>query len=241
MPFFQKDALNLYYEVHGDGDFPVLLLAPGGMRSTISTWHNQAFNPMTALAPDFKVIAMDQRNAGQSSAPVSAQDGWQTYQHDQIALLDHLGIAQCHIIGMCIGCSYAMGIIQADPNRVASAVMLQPIGHDGTNRQIFMDMFNGWMEEVAVRRPETRLEDWAAFRNSMYGGDFIFNLSEEEVSQCPVPLFILMGDDPYHPSVISRRMAEIAPNAQLLERWKDADDSQNAGRDIKAFLQQASP
>lgn len=241
MAFFQQEDLKLYYEVHGDGDFPVLLLAPGGMRSTISTWHNQAFNPMTALASDFKVIAMDQRNAGQSRAPVSAQDGWHSYQHDQIALLDHLGISQCHIIGMCIGCSYALGIIQAAPSRVASAVMFQPIGHDGTNRQVFVDMFNGWMDEIAARHPEAQPEGWAAFRNRMYGGEFIFNLSEEEVGQCPVPLLILMGDDAYHPSVISKRMADIAPNAKLLERWKDTAASHNAARAIKAFLQQASP
>ena len=86
MPFFEQDAVKLYYEQHGEG-FPVLLFAPGGMRSAVSFWEGSQFNPITELRSHFRVIAMDQRNAGQSKAPVSADDGWHTYTADHIALL----------------------------------------------------------------------------------------------------------------------------------------------------------
>jgi hypothetical protein len=37
-------------------------------------------NPTTEFADKFRVIAMDQRNAGgQSRAPITAQDGWDSY------------------------------------------------------------------------------------------------------------------------------------------------------------------
>ena len=49
-------------------------------------WCSQA-NVPEALSPHFRVIAMDQRNAGASRAPVSADDGWHTYTRDQLALL----------------------------------------------------------------------------------------------------------------------------------------------------------
>ena len=74
MPVFERDNIRIYYEVHGEG-FPVLLLAPGGMRSDIPIWENVPYNPIERLVPHYQVIAMDQRNAGRSTAPIAATDG----------------------------------------------------------------------------------------------------------------------------------------------------------------------
>ena len=70
MSTFAYDGVSLHYEVYGDG-FPVILFAPGGMRSAMTFWAQSPWNPITALSPQFRVIAMDQRNAGESTAPVS--------------------------------------------------------------------------------------------------------------------------------------------------------------------------
>ena len=49
---------------------------------------------------------------GQSHAPITAQDGWDTYTGDHVALLDHLGIDRCHLYGQCIGGSlYGPGFV----------------------------------------------------------------------------------------------------------------------------------
>ena len=61
MPVFKRDDVELYYEEHGTG-FPVLLIAPGGMRSAVSFWERTPWNPIDQLAPHYRVIAMDQRN-----------------------------------------------------------------------------------------------------------------------------------------------------------------------------------
>ena len=74
MPKFETGDIQLYYEQTGEG-FPVLLFAPGGMRSAASFWEQSPWNPVDALSSHFRVIAMDQRNAGRSSAPVSGSDG----------------------------------------------------------------------------------------------------------------------------------------------------------------------
>ena len=68
---------NIAYETTGSG-FPVLLFAPGGMRSAMSFWETAEWNPVTALSDQFTVVAMDQRNAGASTAPITAADGWPT-------------------------------------------------------------------------------------------------------------------------------------------------------------------
>ena len=84
MPFFGRDGASLYYEVHdagpsaAPGALPVLAFAPGGMRSAIEFWSRAPWNPLCELTPDRQVIALDQRNAGRSTAPVSAGDGWET-------------------------------------------------------------------------------------------------------------------------------------------------------------------
>jgi pimeloyl-ACP methyl ester carboxylesterase len=74
MSVFERDDARIHYEVRGEG-FPVLLFAPGGMRSSISVWQRSPFDPIEILSPSFRVIAMDQRNAGESTAPVRDGDG----------------------------------------------------------------------------------------------------------------------------------------------------------------------
>jgi pimeloyl-ACP methyl ester carboxylesterase len=234
VPFFKRDEARLYYEIYGDG-FPVLLLAPGGMNSAIPVWENAAYNPIERLATRYKVIAMDQRNAGQSTAPITGADGWRDYRDDQIALLDHLGVDRFHAVGMCIGGSFIMGLAETIPERLVSAVMLQPIGFDD-NRKTFFELFDGWAEKLKPAHPSAGEDEWSAFRSTMFGGDFLFNVSEHVVSNCQIPLLVLMGEDAYHPELTSRRVAELAPRATLIERWKTGDDTASASTAIDTFL-----
>jgi pimeloyl-ACP methyl ester carboxylesterase len=127
MPVFERAGVSLYFEEYGSG-YPLLLFAPGGMRSSIEFWRRSPFDPIAELAADFRVIAMDQRNAGRSRAPISAADGWETYTADHLALLDQLGIRRAHLMGGCIGSSYCLGMIKAAPNRVSAAVLQNPTG-----------------------------------------------------------------------------------------------------------------
>ena len=240
MAVFNYDDASLYYEIHGRG-VPVLLLAPGGLHSTISAWHGKPINPIESLAKHFQVIAMDQRNAGQSQAKVSADHGWHTYVNDQLKLLDHLDISRCHVVGMCIGCSYSFGLINTQPQRIISAVMFQPIGCVGNNRDKFTEMFAGWQHDIAQQHPEASAADWKAFCNNMFGSDkdFVFSVSEAMVQQCPKPLQVLCGNDDYHPQATSRRIVELAPDVQFIEHWK-GENSDSASAQILSFLQQHS-
>jgi len=106
------------------------------------------FHPVRELAPHFRVIAMDQRNAGASRAKVSAADGWHTFTDDHLALLDELGIERCHLLGACIGSAFALALIARAPSRVGAAVLAQPIGDSGTNRPAFHALVDAWAEEL---------------------------------------------------------------------------------------------
>jgi pimeloyl-ACP methyl ester carboxylesterase len=234
MPIFERSGISLYYEEFGSG-YPLLLFAPGGMRSSIGFWHKSPFDPTTEFAADFRVIAMDQRNAGRSRAPISAADGWHTYTADHIALLDHLGIAHCHIMGGCIGSSYCLSMIQHAPDRVSAAVLQNPIGlHE--NREAFREMFDGWAKDL--QRENATLTDAAlmSFRERMYGGDFVFSVTRDFVRSCIKPLIVLAGDDLYHPAPISREIASLAPNVEMVETWKTPGTVAGAVRHVRDFL-----
>lgn len=239
MPIFTRGDVKLYYEEQGSG-FPLLMIAPGGMRSTVSFWDRVSWNPIPQLAQHYRVIAMDQRNAGQSVAPIRATDSWSVYTEDQLALMDHLGADRFHVAGMCIGGSYSMGLIQAAPQRVASAVLFQPIGQDN-NRQAFFDMFDGWAKEMKPSHPETDDRAWESFKTSMYGGDFLFNVSREFVAGCHTPLLVLLGNDMYHPESTSRDIVALAPRVTLIEQWKDLAYQPAAQQVIERFLAEHTP
>ncbi|MBD3649337.1 MAG: alpha/beta hydrolase [Pseudomonadales bacterium] len=239
MPTCSYDEVTLYYEESGEG-FPVLLFAPGGMRSAIDFWYNSPWNPIEALSPHFRVIAMDQRNAGKSTAPVTAGDGWDSYAQDHLALLDHLGVDKCHVLGGCIGGPYCFGVIKEDPERVAAAVLQQTIGYED-NRDAFYQMFDGWADNLKKERDDVTDKDLQQFRSNMYDGDFLFNVGRDFVRHCETPMLVLMGDDLYHPQSISREVADLAPNAELIESWKDPDVVDNTVATVIDFLRRNTP
>lgn len=240
MPYFKRDDINIYYEESGQG-FPVLLFAAGGMNSAMGFWEKGSYNPITKLAGEFRVIAMDQRNApsGQSTAPVTAGDGWHSYTEDHVALLDHLGIERCHIIGQCIGGPYGFGLIQAAPKRVASFVAMQTIGLEN-NREAFYQMFDNWAGTLRKQRDDVTEEALGPFRSAMYDGDFLFNVSREFIRECPAPLLVLMGKDLYHPESTSREVARLAPDATLIEAWKEPEHADATHAAIAGFLRRHS-
>ncbi|NMH98933.1 alpha/beta fold hydrolase [Pseudonocardia acidicola] len=240
MGTFERDGTTIYYEEHGTG-FPVLLIAPGGMRSSIEAWERAPWNPVEQLSSSYRVIAMDQRNAGRSTGPISGSDGWATYTTDQLALLDHLGVDRFHVLGMCIGGSYIVNLLHEVPARVASAVALQPIGLDG-NRDAFYEMFDGWAAEQKAAHPEADESDWAGFREGMYGGgDMLFSVPASEIAAFVTPILVLMGNDRFHPRSASRKLAATAPNAILVEQWKEPEHQPAARAAVEKFLAENTP
>lgn len=114
MPFCKRDDAEIYFEEYGSG-FPVLLFSPGGMWSTIEKWSGEldgkprpVHDWTKVLAENFHVIAMDQRNAGQSIGSIEMDHGWDTYTRDQLAIMDQLGFDKFHTLGACIGGTYCL-------------------------------------------------------------------------------------------------------------------------------------
>jgi pimeloyl-ACP methyl ester carboxylesterase len=242
MPTFQHRDATIYYEEHGQG-FPILTFAPAGLQSIIDVWNGPAapINPMTDFADTFRVIVMDQRNAGgRSRAPITAQDGWHTYTADHVALLDHLRIDRCHLYGQCIGGSFIFSLLKARPERVASAVLAQPIGRVGAMPRTRAARFETWVKSL-TDHPEATEPVLDAFYENLYGPGFVYSVDRAFVSSCRTPCLVLAGNDDAHPFPISEEVAKLLPNAEFVTEWKTGAGLAAAKPRIKTFLAKHTP
>src|SRR5258708_18830448 len=114
---------------------------------------NAAISPLAVYGEDFRLIAMDQRNAGRSTGPLDVADPWGSFASDQLALLDHLGVGAFHVMGCCIGGSYALKLIEQAPTRVAAAVLERPIRVLNDTGPLFAAMWRAGGRHLTPPRP----------------------------------------------------------------------------------------
>ena len=242
MPTLQHGAATIYYEEAGQG-FPILTFAPAGLQSVIDVWSRPMapVNPLRELSGQFRVIAMDQRNAGgQSRAPITARDGWPSYAADHIALLDHLRIDRCHLYGQCIGGSFIMSLLKAQPQRFASAVLAQPIGRVGPMAPGRSARFDAWAQTLADH-PEATPEVLDAFHQNLYGPGFVYSVDREFVKTCRTPCLVLAGNDEAHPYPISEELSKLLVDCEFVTEWKTGAALEAARPRIAQFLARHTP
>jgi pimeloyl-ACP methyl ester carboxylesterase len=242
MPSVEHDGASIYYEEFGQG-FPILTFAPAGLQSVIDVWSHPAalINPVTEFAAQFRVIAMDQRNAGgRSHAPITARDGWHSYAADHVALLDHLGIDQCHLYGQCIGGSFIMSLLKAAPQRIACAVLAQPIGRVGPMPASRSARFEAWAATL-TDHPEATPQVLDAFYRNLYGPGFVYSVDRDFVSGCRTPCLVLAGNDEAHPVAISEEVATLLPRAEFIREWKEGPALAPARVRVMQFLSAHTP
>jgi pimeloyl-ACP methyl ester carboxylesterase len=247
MPVLQRDGANITYKEYGSG-YPLLLFAPGGMRSRIEMWHApvggppRSWNDWTAvLSTSYRVVAMDQRNAGNSRGPIAADHGWHTYAADHLAVMDHLGITRFHTLGGCIGASFCLKLCEIAPERISAAVLQNPIGLHPEFPTYFPDSFAEWANEQRAARGDLDQAAVQAFGANMWGGDFVFSVSRHDVRRCRTPCLVLPGSDTPHPAVIGAELARLLPNAELLQDWKGPQYLAEQRLGVIEFLAKRTP
>jgi pimeloyl-ACP methyl ester carboxylesterase len=211
-------------------------------------WHSPPGGPARSwidwtqvLAGRYRVIAMDQRNAGASSTEIHADHGWQTYAADHLALMDHLGCPRFHTLGGCIGASFCLKLCEIAPERIASAVLQNPIGVHPEQTTYFPDSFAEWAREQRAARPELDENALRAFGRHMWGGDFVFSVSRDFARRCPTPTLLLPGDDVPHPAATAAELASLLPGVEVLRDWKGPAHLMAQRETVLAFLARHTP
>jgi pimeloyl-ACP methyl ester carboxylesterase len=241
MPYLKRDGASIYYEESGSG-FPLLMLAPGGLNSSIPFWGRMPLDPTQAFADDFRIIAMDQRNANRSSGPLDRRDPWGSYADDQLAVLDHLGVEKALVVGCCIGCSFIFKLVERRPERIVAGVLMQPIGHDETNPGAFgPDTWNPWGQGLIDKGADFSMETVEAFGHALFDPGFVFSVSRDFLRTIQTPMLLLYGDDRAHPRGISEEVASLLPNVEVIERWRDSEVVPEVTGRMRSFLKRHAP
>ncbi len=248
MSFYEKGPVRIRYEEAGSG-FPLLLIAGGGLNSTIAGLHRgDPFNPIQEFKGEFRCIAADLRNAndGQSSGPLEIDRPWDAYTDDQIGLMDHLRIDKFMVMGFCIGGPFIWNLLERAPNRIVAAVLAQPSGSRPEMRDLFYENnMKGWGPALTARRPEITMEMVDKFLTKMYrtNADFVFTVTRDFVRKCQTPVLILPDDIPAHPYAVAMEAAMLAPKAEVsMFPWKEPKERiPLAVRQIRSFLRAHRP
>jgi pimeloyl-ACP methyl ester carboxylesterase len=244
--FYERGAVRIRYEEHGSG-FPLLLIAGGGLNSTIAALTNP-FDAIGEFKSEYRCIASDLRNAntGLSTGPLEVDRPWDAYTDDHIGLMDHLGIDKFMVMGFCIGGPFIWNLLERAPNRVVAAVLAQPSGYRPEQPTLFDDNnIKGWGPELVKRRPEITMEMVDRFLTRMYktNADFVFTVTRDFVRSCQTPVLILPDDIPSHPYAVAMEAAMLAPKAEVsMFPWKEPKERiPLAIRQIRSFLRAHRP
>ncbi len=145
MPKLNRDGVQIYYEVHGEG--PVILLTHG-YSSTSGMWKGQ----VETLSARHRLVVWDMRGHGDSDYPEDqAAYSEEATVADMAALLDAVGVDKAIIGGLSLGGYMSLAFNRVHPERV-SALLIIDTGPGYRNDEAR----EGWNQN-AIKRAE-RLE-----------------------------------------------------------------------------------
>jgi pimeloyl-ACP methyl ester carboxylesterase len=247
--FYERGPVRIYYEEAGSG-FPLLLLPGGGLNSTVAFFTgNSPFNAIEEFKGEYRCITADLRNApsGRSIGPVEVDRPWESHADDHLGLMDHLGIDKFMVMGFCIGGPFIGSLLKRAPDRVAAAVLAQPVGwrpemRDRNYQGVF---WKTWGPALTAKRPEITMQTTDQFVIRMFetDPDFLFTVSRDFMRRCQNPILVLPDDVPAHPLAVAMDCAMLAPKAEVsIFPWKQPRERiPLAVRQIRSFLKAHRP
>jgi len=115
MPKANVQDVNLYYEIQGSG-YPLILIR--GLGSNADHWYCQA----PVFSEHYSVVVFDNRGIGRSDIP-DAPFTISEMAKDTVLLMDVLGIAKAHILGISMGGMIAQEIAVKYGQRVNGLIL----------------------------------------------------------------------------------------------------------------------
>ncbi len=231
MPKIQSNNINLYYETRGEGQ-PLVFIH--GLGSSTRDWESQA----PEFSKSYKVITLDLRGHGQSDKPAGPYT-MQQYSDDLSCLLQALGVASAHIVGISLGGGIAFQFAIDHPTQVKTITIVNSAPTLGDPAQVKpeIDLRVGIVQQMGMRamgqalapnlfpKPEhaalreTFIERWAEndprayieATRSMLDWNVVAQLGK---IQCPT--LVIAADQDYSPVAVKEAYVKLMPNAQLV-------------------------
>ncbi|MFX1380764.1 MAG: alpha/beta fold hydrolase, partial [Promethearchaeota archaeon] len=116
MPSVKINDINIYYEIHGEGD-PFVLIR--GLSSSLNSWPPYSIGQ---FSKHFKIIIFDNRGAGKTDIPHGKYSA-KMMADDAIGLMDALDIKKTYLLGFSMGGCIAQEMVLNYPNRITKLIL----------------------------------------------------------------------------------------------------------------------
>lgn len=184
MPNIKINDINIYYEIHGNGE-PLVLIA--GLASDSQSW----LPIIDEFAKNYQVVIFDNRGVGRTK-PMDADISIHQMADDCIGLINYLGFSSVILLGHSMGGMIALDCAIRYPEYFSSLILAST---SAVNTQRNTDLFDDW---ITYLDDEMKPELW--FRNLFY---WIFSKKFFEDSETLKTTVQMSIDYPYPQSKIA--------------------------------------
>ncbi len=212
------NGLNMYYEIHGDGTIPLVLIHGGG--STIETSFG---NILPLFSAHYKVIAMELQAHGRTNDR-NGPESFEQDADDVTALLQYLKIDKANILGFSNGGTTTMQMAIRHPEVVSKIIVIA----GAYQREGFMQGFFEGMQHVTLdNMPEflkvayTKVAPDKSQLVVMFNKDKqrmidFKDIPDEAVKGIKAPALFIVADKDVITIEHTVKMSRIVPGAQLV-------------------------
>ncbi|GAB2983385.1 alpha/beta hydrolase [Mucilaginibacter puniceus] len=212
------NGINMYYEIHGKGEIPLVLIHGGG--STIETSFGVL---LPLLAANNKVIAVELQAHGRTSDR-NAPESFEQDADDVAALLNHLKVDKANILGFSNGGTTTLQIAMRHAQLVNKIIVIS----GATKREGFMTGFFDFMKTAAFDTMPQPLKDGYLKVNPNEAGLLnMFNkdkqrmidfkdISDAAISTIKAPALFMVADKDVISVKHTADMASLINGAQLI-------------------------
>ncbi len=256
------NGINMYYEIHGEGEPLVMIM---GLRRNLEWWYKQ----VPVLSRRFRVLVFDNRGAGRSDKP-EMDYSIRLFAKDTAELMRMTGMENANVLGYSMGGYIAQELAINYPGMVRKlilvstgaggerAVMMSPermsrfTANEGLTPEEILkkDMDIYFSDEYIVNHPNEIREfidislRWyqppEAFQRQFQA--CLEHNTADRLHQIDIPVLIMAGgDDPLVPPDNSRILKGLLPHADLtiypgLRHCFHMEESDQANKKILDFL-----
>ena len=213
------NGIEMYHEIHGQGDGPPLVLLHGGGSTIEVTWGRI----LPFLARHRRVIAVEEQGHGRTTdreGPVR----FETSADDVAALLGHLRIEQADLFGFSNGASVALQVAIRHPGRVRKLIFASSFTkRSGAHDQLWAFMAKADFSNMPQPLKDAFLKvnpDPARLR-TMHDKDAermrkFEDVPDEAVRGVRSPTLLLLGDRDVVKPEHALELTRLIPGARLL-------------------------
>jgi pimeloyl-ACP methyl ester carboxylesterase len=214
MPKLQVNGIEMYYEIHGEGE-PLIFLH--GFAGSNKSWNEY----IPHFEKDFQVITISQRGHGQSTNPTNKFTHRQS-AYDVYALLDQLEAGLLKAVGYSSGGMTLLHMATQQPERITDMVLMAATPYYPQKcRDIQSLMLEPEWDEMwtSFIDHHTSEEQLAKLRRQFYEFKDSYddmNFTPPLISTIKTRTLIIHGDrDPFFPIDIPITLYKSIPNSYL--------------------------